>query len=145
MGALFQSGKCTVDNNKLKFTVNNPFMGNIDIELSIDRVTPRSTDAIYFYNGIGIYVMFYVSSIGAPNPPYTVTLNSSAYIRKLNMCLQTCTLDSRTNNYEKSQRFTAYNRKSYNLSDITGTLNSGEYIMIGLTDQPGGALMWYND
>jgi hypothetical protein len=144
VGALFQSGKCTVDSNKLKFTVNNPFMGNIDIELSIDRVTPRSTDAIYFYNGIGIYVMFYVSSIGAPNPPYTVTLNSSAYIRKLNMCLQTCTLDSKTNNYEKSQRFTAYNRKSYNLSDITGTLNAGEYIMIGLTDQPGGALMWYN-
>lgn len=61
------------------------------------------------------------------------------------MCFQTCTLDSRTNNYEKSQRFTAYNRKSYNLSDITGTLNAGEYIMIGLTDQPGGALMWYND
>ena len=145
VGALFQSGKCTVDGNKLKFTVNNPFMGNIDIELSIDRVTPRSTDAIYFYNGIGIYIMFFVSSIGAPNPPYTVTLNSSAYIRKLNMCFQTCTLDSRTNNYEKSQRFTAYNRKSYNLSDITGTLNAGEYIMIGLTDQPGGALMWYND
>jgi hypothetical protein len=145
VGALFQSGKCTVDGNKLKFTVNNPFMGNIDIELSIDRVTPRSTDAIYFYNGIGIYVMFFVSSIGAPNPPYTVALNSSAYIRKLNMCFQTCTLDSRANNYEKSQRFTAYNRKSYNLSDITGPLNSGEYIMIGLTDQPGGALMWYND
>lgn len=145
VGALFQSGKCTVDGNKLKFTVNNPFMGNIYIELSIDRVTPRSTDAIYFYNGIGIYIMFFVSSIGAPNPPYTVTLNSSAYIRKLNMCFQTCTLDSRTNNYEKSQRFTAYNRRSYNLSDITGTLNSGEYIMIGLTDQPGGALMWYND
>lgn len=145
VGALFQSGKCTVDGNKLKFTVNNPFMGNIDIELSIDRVTPRSTDAIYFYNGIGIYVMFFVSSIGAPNPPYTVALNSSAYIRKLNMCFQTCTLDSRTNNYEKSQRFTAYNRKSYNLSDITGNLNAGEYIMIGLTDQPGGALMWYND
>ena len=59
MGALFQSGKCTVDGNKLKFTVNNPFMGNIDIELSIDRVTPRSTDAIYFYNGIGIYIMFF--------------------------------------------------------------------------------------
>lgn len=145
VGALFQSGKCTVDGNKLKFTVNNPFMGNIYIELSIDRVTPRSTDAIYFYNGIGIYIMFFVSSIGAPNPPYTVTLNSSAYIRKLNMCFQTCTLDSRTNNYEKSQRFTAYNRRSYNLNDITGTLNSGEYIMIGLTDQPGGALMWYND
>jgi hypothetical protein len=145
VGALFQSGKCTVDGYKLKFTVNNPFMGSIDIELSIDRVTPRSTDAIYFYNGIGIYIMFFVSSIGAPSTPYTVTLNSSAYIRKLNMCFQTCTLDSRTNNYEKSQRFTAYNRKSYNLSDITGTLNSGEYIMIGLTDQPGGALMWYND
>lgn len=145
VGALFQSGKCTVDGNKLKFTVNNPFMGRIDIELTIDRVTPRSTDAIYFYNGIGIYIMFFVSSIGAPNPPYTVTLNSSAYIRKLNMCFQTCTLDSRANNYEKSQRFTAYNRKSYNLSDITGTLNAGEYIMIGLTDQPGGALMWYND
>ena len=145
VGALFQSGKCTVDGNKLKFTVNNQFMGSIDIELSIDRVTPKSTDAIYFYNGIGIYIMFFVSSIVTPNPSYTVTLNSSAYIRKLNMCFQTCTLDSRTNNYEKSQRFTAYNRKSYNLSDITGTLNSGEYIMIGLTDQPGGALMWYND
>lgn len=85
------------------------------------------------------------SRVNVQYPPYTVTLNSSAYIRKLNMCFQTCTLDSKTNNYEKSQRFTAYNRKSYNLSDITGTLNAGEYIMIGLTDQPGGALMWYNN